>query len=64
MVVTDHAQEQAKARLGVDARRLAELMRRRELDLHDGVYETDMGTLVVRMGVLITVLAPEMAAIR
>jgi hypothetical protein len=63
MRITRHGQDRAMERLGVDMNKFAHLLAAQGLTLPDGNHRTEMGTLVVKDGALVTVLAPDMVAV-
>jgi hypothetical protein len=62
MRITKHAQQRGRQRMGVDMRKFSRMLESRGLELpREGKVRTDMGTLVIKDGAVITVLSPEMA---
>ena len=64
MRITRHGQERAQDRMGVDLGKFARLVAAQGLTLPDGTHRTEMGTLVVKDGAVVTVLGPEMVTTR
>ena len=50
--------------MGIDLGKFARLLAAQGLTLPDGTHQTEMGTLVVKDGAVITVLSPEMITTR
>ena len=62
MRITKHAQDRASERMGVNLDRFARLLAARGLTLPDGTHQTEMGTLVIKDGTVVTALSPDMVA--
>jgi len=64
MRITRHGQDRGMERMGVDMSKFTRLLAAQGLTLPDGNHQTEMGTLVVKDGAVVTVLSPDMAAVR
>lgn len=64
MRVTRHASSRARSRAGIDLGKAVWLMQQQGLHLGDGEHRTEFGTLIIRQGVVVTFLEPEMAVVR
>ena len=64
MRITRHGQERAQERMGVDMGKFARLLAAQGLTLPDGNHQTEMGTLVVKDGAVVTVLSADMVTTR
>ena len=64
MRITKHGQDRGMERMGVDMAKFARLLAAQGLTLPDGNHQTEMGTLVVKDGAVVTVLGPEMVTTR
>jgi hypothetical protein len=63
--ITRHAAQQAQRRAGLDLYKFVRLLKSRGLSLpKSGTIRTELCTLIIQGGNIVTVLGPEMVAVR